>query len=162
MPVGRPRKSRKEKIMEGSHAKLQVEVFTPRGAPFVPDHLSEDAQACAEHIIKNFSAKHITALDSYVLSVFAVAWAWHKAAVHHMSSPDFAPVITRMDKHGTAVRCPNPWFKIMDAQARTMLKVAPLLFLSPRDRCLLEGVGQAQPKSKFDGLLGPSEPLFKN
>ena len=54
MSRGRPRKSVKEKLLEQSRAKIQVEVFAPPGAPFVPDHLNEDAQACAEHIIQNF------------------------------------------------------------------------------------------------------------
>jgi hypothetical protein len=32
MPKGRPRKSPQEKLLEGSRAKIQVEVFTPHGA----------------------------------------------------------------------------------------------------------------------------------
>jgi hypothetical protein len=95
MPKGRPRKSPQEKFLEGSRARIQVEVFTPRGAPFVPAHLNDDAQACAEHIIKNFSPKCISSLDSYCLAVFAAAWGWHKRAVHEMSPPDFQPVVTR-------------------------------------------------------------------
>jgi phage terminase small subunit len=89
MPKGRPRKFPQEKLLEGSRAKIQVEVFAPHGAPFVPEHLNDDAQACAEHIIRSFSTKHISGLDSYCLAVFAAAWAWHKAAVHEMSSPGF-------------------------------------------------------------------------
>lgn len=157
MAVGRPRKSAQEKLIEGSRAKIQYEVFAPHGVPFIPDHLNEDAQACAEHVIKNFSAKHITSLDSYVLAVFAAAWAWHKAAVHIMSAPDFEPVVTRIDKHGNEIRCPNPWFRIMNEQARMMLQTAPKLFLTPRDRHILEGVGQDKQRSKFDGLLGQTE-----
>jgi hypothetical protein len=80
MSKGRPRKSPQEKLLEGSRAKIQVEVFAPHGAPFVPEHLNDDAQACAEHIIRSFSTKHISGLDSYCLAVFAAAWAWHKAA----------------------------------------------------------------------------------
>jgi hypothetical protein len=64
-------------------------VFASNGAPFVPEHLNDDAQACAEHIIRNFSSKCISAIDSYCTAVFAAAWAWHKAAVHEMSSPGF-------------------------------------------------------------------------
>ena len=85
MARGRPRKSAREKLMEGSYAKISVEIFKPTGMPFVPEHLSEDAQACADHIIKNFSAKNISSLDSYVLAVFSTAWAWHKRAAHAMS-----------------------------------------------------------------------------
>jgi phage terminase small subunit len=100
MSKGRPRKSPQEKLLEGSRARVQVEVFAPHGAPFVPEHLNDDAQACAEHIIRSFSMKHISSLDSYALAVFAAAWAWHKAAVHAMSAPGFQAVETRHDKNG--------------------------------------------------------------
>jgi hypothetical protein len=82
-------------LLEESRAKIQFEVFAPHGAPFVPAHLNDDALACAEHIIKNFSPKCISSLDSYCLAVFAAAWGWHKRAVHAMSPPDFQPVVTR-------------------------------------------------------------------
>jgi phage terminase small subunit len=153
MPRGRPRKSAKEKLLEGSHAKISVEIFKPTGMPFVPEHLSEDAQACANHIINNYSAKNISSLDSYVLSVFAVAWAWHKHAAHVMSSPDFEPVVTRTDKNGITRTLPNPWFRVLNEQARMMNAIAPKLFLTPSDRQTLLSRGE-QP-SKFDGLLGP-------
>ena len=48
---------------------------------------------------------------------------------------------------------PNPWFKILNEQARLMNTIAPKLFLTPADRQTLLGRGE-QP-SKFDGLLGP-------
>ena len=41
MARGRPRKSAKEKLLEGSHAKISVEIFKPTGLPFVPDHLAK-------------------------------------------------------------------------------------------------------------------------
>jgi hypothetical protein len=110
MPKGRPRKSPQEKLLEGSRAKVQVEVFAPHGAPFVPEHLNDDAQACAEHIIRNFSSKCISAIDGYCLAVFAAAWAWHKAAVHEMSSPGFNPVEVRHDKNG--------WFSSSSARGQ--------------------------------------------
>jgi hypothetical protein len=53
------------------------QVFIPQGAPFVPEHLN-DAQACAEQIIRHFKTKMLTAPDSYMLAVFATAWSWHK------------------------------------------------------------------------------------
>jgi len=154
MPRGRPRKSAREKKLEGSrHAKRAIEVFTPAGQPFVPEHLSNDAQVCAEHIIRNFSAKHISSIDSYILSVFATAWAWHKRAVHVMSAPGFEPVISREDHDGITRQLPNPWFKILNEQARLINALAPKLFLSPSDRQTLLGIGQELP-SKFDGLFG--------
>jgi phage terminase small subunit len=153
MPRGRPRKSAREKLLEGSRAKISVEIFKPVGLPFVPEHLSDDAQTCAEHIIKNFSAKHISSIDSYALAVFATAWAWHKRAVRVMSSPDFQPVETRTYKNQITRRLPSPWFKILNEQARLMNSIAPKLFLTPSDRQKLLGAGE-QPASKFDGLLG--------
>ena len=153
MARGRPRKSAREKLMEGSHAKISVEIFKPTGMPFVPEHLSEDAQACADHITKNFSAKNISSLDSYVLAVFSTAWAWHKRAAHAMSAPDFEPVVTRTDKNGITRTLPNPWFKILNEQARLMNAIAPKLFLTPSDRHMLLGADERL--SKFDGLLGP-------
>ena len=152
MPRGRPRKSAREKLIEGSHAKISVEIFKPVGMPFVPEHLSEDAQACAEHIIKNFSAKNISSLDSYVLSVFATAWAWHKHAAHVMSDPGFEPVVTQTDKNGITRNLPSPWFKILNEQARLMNTIAPKLFLTPSDRTALVRAGDEP--SKFDGLIG--------
>ncbi len=67
----------------------------PRGAQFAPEHLPEDAAACAEQIIRAYPAKRLGAIDSYVLSVFAVAWAWHKAATHAMvQDPERAGAVT--------------------------------------------------------------------
>jgi hypothetical protein len=90
---------------------ISVEIFAPHGMAFVPEHLMEDAQVCAEHIVTNFSAKHIGSIDSYILAVFATAWAWHKLAVHAMSGPDFQPVVTRTDKNGITRQLPNPGLK---------------------------------------------------
>jgi phage terminase small subunit len=152
MARGRPRKSQREKQIEGSHAKMSVEVFAPHGAPFVPVHLSEDAQVCAEHIIRNFSAKHISSLDSYMLAVFATAWAWHKAAVDAMSAPGWEPVTSREDHDGVTRKVVSPWFKILNEQARLMNSIASKLFLSPADRTALLNADQAP--SKFDGMFG--------
>ena len=48
---------------------------------------------------------------------------------------------------------PNPWFKILNEQARLMNAIAPKLFLTPSDRHMLLGADERP--SKFDGLLGP-------
>ena len=152
MARGRPRKSQREKQIEGSHAKASVEIFAPHGVAFVPEHLSDDAQACAEHIIRNFSAKHISSLDSYMLAVFATAWAWHKQAVHVMSDPGFKPVDERKDHDGVTRKVISPWFKIANEQARLMNAIAPKLFLTPSDRQAL--LNEGEKPSKFDGLFG--------
>jgi phage terminase small subunit len=133
MPRGRPRKSPREKALEGSRSPTKVvEIFAPRGLPFVPDHLNDDAQQCIRHIIANFSSKHISSVDSYALSVFAVAWAWHKHAVQVMSEPGFEPVIGRTDKNGQSRVIPSPWFKILNEQARLMNSIAPKTIFNPR------------------------------
>ncbi len=152
MPRGRPRKSPDERLIEGNPGKrpIPVDVFVPDGAPFVPDHLHDDAQACATHIIETFKTKRLTAPDSYVLATFASAWAWHKAAVHAMNAPDFEPVVKGM----TGAQVQNPWFKILNEQARIVLACATKLYLTPVDRAGLQSVGDQRQKSKFDGLIG--------
>jgi phage terminase small subunit len=153
MPRGRPRKSPDERMLDGnpSRTPIPVDVFVPEGAPFVPEHLSEDAQACAEYILRCFKTKRMTGPDSYALSAFATAWAWHKAATHAMNSPDFMPVVVG----STGNEVPSPWFKILNEQARVMLAFAPKLYLTPADRAGLRGATE-QPKTKFEGLLGHS------
>lgn len=152
--MGRPRKSPDERRIEGNRSRtpIPVELFTPEGAPFVPEHLSEDAQVCAEFILRSFKTKHLSAPDSFALAAFATAWAWHKAATHAMNAPDFMPVI----EGSTGQQVPSPWFKILNEQARVMLSFATKLYLTPADRASLAGAVQEQPKSKFDGLLGQS------
>lgn len=159
--MGRPRKSPLEKRLDGNPGRREIiaDIVVPEGAPFVPEHLPEDAQACAEHILKSFKAKTFTAPDSYALAAFATAWAWHKAATHEMASPDFQPIVPG----STGNFAPNPWFRILNDQARVMLAYAPKLYLTPADRAGLRGL-EDRPKSKFEGLLGPnaSSHLSKN
>lgn len=150
--MGRPRKSPDEAKLDGNPSKrpIPVDVFVPEGAPFVPDHLHDDAQACAEHIILSFQTKRLTAPDSYALAAFATAWAWHKAATHAMNAPDFKPIVPGSSGN----LAPNPWFKILNEQARVMLAVGAKLYLTPADRASLRGAGPDQPKSKFADLVG--------
>lgn len=150
--MARPRKSPQERALDGNPGRrpIPIEVFVPEGAPFVPEHLSDDAAACAEQIIRAYPAKRLGAIDSYVLSVFAVAWAWHKAATHAMAAPDFQPVVPG----STGNLTPNPWFKILNEQARIMLAYAGKLYLTPADRAALKGADEDKPKSKFEGLIG--------
>jgi phage terminase small subunit len=152
--MGRPRKTPQEKRLEGNPGRRAIidDIVVPEGVPFVPEHLHEDAQACAEHILASFKTKGMTAPDSYALAAFATAWAWHKAASHEMNSPDFQPIVPG----STGNLAPNPWFKILNEQARVMLAFASKLYLTPADRAGLRGAIE-QPKSKFDGLLGQTE-----
>ena len=151
--MSRPRKSPDEHRLDGNPSKrpIPVDVFVPEGAPFVPEHLPEDAQVCAEHIIRSFKTKRLTAPDSYALAAFAAAWAWHKAAVHAMNSPGFEPLVS--GSKGNLV--PNPWFQILNGQSAVMLQWAKKLYLTPADRAALKSLGDpSAPKSKFAGLTG--------
>ncbi len=152
MPRGRPSKAPEERRLDGNPGKrpIPIEIFVPDGAPFVPDHLAENAQVCAEFIIASFKAKRLTAPDSYLLATFATAWAWHKAATHAMNAPDFEPIIP--GSRGNLA--PNPWFKILNEQARTMISLSAKLYLSPADRASVKGSVAERPRSKFDGLIG--------
>lgn len=148
-PAGR---SPDEKRLSGNPGKraIPIEIFTPEGAPFVPEHLSDDAQECADFIIRMFKTKRLAAPDSYALAAFSVAWSWHKAAAHKMNAPDFKPVVT--GSNGNKV--PNPWFKILNDQSRVMLAWAAKLYLTPADRSSLASADQEKPVSKFAGLIG--------
>lgn len=161
--MGRPRKSPDDRRLEGNRSKspIPVDIFVPEGAPFVPEHLSDDAQACIEHIVRCFKTKRLSGPDTYALSAFAVAWAWHKAATHEMNAPGFEPVIKNVQ--GNLV--PNPWFTVLNTQAKVMLAYATKLYLTPVDRAGLATSLTEKPKSKFDGLLGEqteSSPLSKH
>ena len=150
--MGRPRKSPEERRIEGNPGRraIPLEIVTPEGAAFVPEHLHDDAQACAEHILGSFKTKRIAAPDSYALAAFATAWAWHKAATHAMNAPDFEPIVPGSNGN----LAPNPWFKILNEQARVMLAYAGKLYLTPADRASLVQIADEKPRSKFDGLLG--------
>jgi phage terminase small subunit len=152
--MGRPRKAPEERRLDGNPSRTPIitDIFVPDGAPFVPEHLNDDAQACAEHIIASFKTKNLSAPDSYALAAFATAWSWHKAATHAMNAPDFEPLVPGSTGNLTS----NPWFKILSDQARVMLAYAAKLYLTPADRAGLRGATE-QPKSKFDGLLGLNE-----
>lgn len=155
MARGRPRKPANQAKIDGTRVKRTplVEIFVPDGAPFIPPHLHDDAQLCAEQIIEVFSTvKHLSKLDSYLLSVFASAWAWHKQAMEAMNDPDFEPIVVSPK---TGAEKASPWFAIAAQQANIMLAISPKLYLSPADRMTLNiGRQGDQPKSKFDGLLG--------
>lgn len=152
--MGRPRKSPDEHRLDGNPSKrsIPVDVFVPDGAPFVPEHLNDDAQMCAEHIIRAFKTKRLTAPDSYALAAFATAWAWHKAATHAMNAPDFKPIVR--GSKGNDV--PNPWFQILNGQSAVMLQWAKKLYLTPADRAALKALDPEKPKGKFADLIGQS------
>jgi phage terminase small subunit len=148
--MGRPRKSPDERLIEGNRSRtpIPVDVYVPEGAPFVPEHLSDDAQACAELIIRSFKVKRLSAPDSYALAMFAGWWAWAKEAQHRMNDPEFGPV----SSGSTGQPAVNPWFKILAEASREMRAWGTKLYLSPADRAGLAVDGE-KPKSKFGELV---------
>ncbi len=122
----------------------------PEGDAFVPPHLHEDAQACVEMIKRSMPKGVYSTLDSFALSAFATAWAWHKHAAHEMNAPDFQPV--DVDEKGVAR--PSPWFRILNSQSAEMRSWGDRLGLTPSARANLRLPGPDAPKSKFDGLVG--------
>jgi phage terminase small subunit len=119
------------------------------GEPFIPEHLADDAQGCFEVIKRSMPPKVFSALDSFALSAFAVAWAVHKRAAHEMNNPDFEWIVT--SSQGTLQ--PSPWIKIANQQAALLASLGDRLGLNPKARAALH-VDEAKPVSKFDGLIG--------
>ena len=148
---GRKPKPAELKKLEGNPGKRRI--IEPEvvgfGEPFVPPHLHEDAQACIEHIKRSMPPKVYSALDSYALSAFATAWAWHKHAAHVMSAPDFLP----MDYDQNGVMRPSPWFRVLKSQSAEMRQWGNRLGLNPAARANLKLPGRDEPKSKFEGLV---------
>jgi phage terminase small subunit len=121
------------------------------GEPFVPEHLMEDARGCLDVIKLSMPSGIYSALDSFNLSNFAVAWAIHKKATIAISAPDFK--MTLMNSKGTEVQ--NPLIKIVNQQAVVMASLGDRLGLDPRARRALKmpDANQRQTASRFGRLL---------
>lgn len=137
--------------LKGNPSKREIidPSIVPEGAPFIPPHLPEDAQACIEQVKRAMPPSVYTSVDSYALSAFATAWAWHKYATHHMASPEFVAV-TKDEK---GVERPSPWFRILNASSAEMRSWGDRLGLTPAARANLKLPGQGEKQSKFDGLV---------
>lgn len=137
--------------LKGNPSKAPViePVVIPEGEPFIPPHLNEDAQACIEQVKRAMPPGVYASVDSYALSAFATAWAWHKHAAHRMAAPDFQPV--SVDEKGTDR--PSPWFRILNAASAEMRSWGDRLGLTPAARANLKLPGQGEQKSKFAGLV---------
>lgn len=121
------------------------------GEPFIPEHLCDDARGCMD-IIKNAMPPNIySALDSFILSAFATAWAIHKKATLVISDPKFQ--YTETTKRGAPTE--SPWIKMQRQQAALMASLGDRLGLDPKSRAALRMPGNTQRKSRFAGLLGP-------
>ena len=128
-------------------------------SPFVPEHLSDDARGCIDIIKQSMPSNVYSALDSFLLSAFAMAWATHKRAAHEIGAPDFQ--WTTASKRG----CPqaSPWIRIANQQAGIMAALGDRLGLDPKSRTALKLPDAKQRKSKFAGLMGAgSSSTYKN
>jgi phage terminase small subunit len=131
------------------------------GEPFVPEHLSDDARGCIEVIKASMPSKIYSALDSFLLSAFATAWALHKLAAHKINDPEFRHVF-QVGDGGAEMQ--SPWLAILNKQAALMATLGDRLGLDPKSRAALKMPGAKQQKSKFAGLIGQgaSSPSLRN
>ena len=128
---------------------VQIEAL---GAVFVPDHLSDDAQACIEHITRMMPPAVYAAVDSYGLACFAAAWAWHKTAVHTMAAPGFVAIV----KGSSGQEAMSPWFKVLKLASEEMRSWGDRLGLSPAARMAIKMPAAEKPTSKFGNLTAPA------
>ena len=139
--------------LEGNPGKRVIEEsgIEALGEPFIPEHLSDDARGCTESIKMSMPAGVYSALDSFILSAFATAWALHKLAAHTINDPKFEHVITVGDNGAEAQ---SPWLAILNKQAALTASLGDRLELHPKSRAALKLPGAKQRKSKFAGMLG--------
>jgi hypothetical protein len=132
------------KILEGNPGQYRIEPtgIDACGEPFIPDHLPDDAQGCLEVIKASMPGKVYSALDTFLLSAFAVAWALHKKASLVISDPNF-----NFETHAR-------WVRLANQQAALMASLSDRLGLDPRSRAALKLPSARQQRSKFAGLLG--------
>jgi phage terminase small subunit len=126
------------------------------GEPFIPEHLMDDARGCIELVKQSMPGGIYSALDSYLLAAFGMAWAIHKMAALAISAPDFE-AIREMKDTGALVQ--NQWLAILNKQALMMATLGDRLGLDPKSRALLKLPGAKQQKSQFAGLIGQSGSL---
>lgn len=148
--VGRKKKLTALHHLENSRQKISRLIgIDGYGTPLTFNHLHADAKQCIEIIEHSMPPNIYTRLDSFMLAVFATAWAGHKHAVEEMSKPDFEPVVTN-DKGNVS---PSPWYKILNSQAQVVVAVGGRLGLDPLTRQDLKSPEQRN-QSKFAGLIG--------
>ena len=75
----------------------------PLGERYIVEHLMGDARGCIECIKRSMPAKVYSALDSFLLAAFGMAWALHKKAALEISNPEFAWIVTEADPELSAM-----------------------------------------------------------
>ena len=88
----RPKKPAAIRRLEGNPGKRLIEEsgVEALGSPFIPEHLMDDARGVIDVIKQSMPPGVYSALDSFLLAAFGVAWAIHKKAAIEISNPDFA------------------------------------------------------------------------
>ena len=137
-------------FLDGNPSRRSIEAagIEGLGAPFIPEHLNDDARGCVKVIKASMPDRFYCALDSFALSAFAMAWAVHKRAAHEIARPGFMFVID-----GKSSRVQSPWLRVMNQQAAIMASLGDKLGLDPKSRAAL-ALPAHKPESKFAGLLG--------
>jgi P27 family predicted phage terminase small subunit len=140
------------RALEGNPGKRVIEEsgIEALGAPFIPEHLPDDARGCIEVIQKSMPSSVYSALDSFLLAAFAMAWTIHKRAAHEIGNPGFAFTVSG----STGSQVPSPWIKLLNQQAAILASLGDRLGLDPKSRAALKLPNARQKKSKFDGLIG--------
>jgi phage terminase small subunit len=138
--------------LEGNPGKRLIEEsgIEAQGQPFIPEHLMDDARGVIEVIRDSMPPSVYSALDSFLLAAFGMAWAIHKKAAHEIGNPDFEWFVT----NSIGSHVVSPWVKILNAQAAIMASLGDRLGLDPKSRATLKLPGARQQKSKFEGLIG--------
>lgn len=138
--------------LEGNPGKRLIEEsgIEALGEPFVAEHLMDDARGCIEVIKRSMPAKIYSALDSFHLAAFAMAWAIHKKAALEISNPEFRWIV--INSAGSETQ--SPWIKMLNGQAAILASLGDRLGLDPKSRAALKLPGARQQRSKFDGLIG--------
>ena len=140
------------RILEGNPGKRPIDLsgVEASGEPFIPEHLPDDARGCIEVIQKSMPPSVYSALDSFLLAAFAMAWVIHKRAAHEIGNRDFAFTVPG----STGSQVPSPWIKILNQQATILASLGDRLGLDPKSRAALKLPNARQQRSKFEGLIG--------
>ena len=124
------------RILEGNPGKRPIDLsgVEASGEPFIPEHLPDDARGCIEVIQKSMPPSVYSALDSFLLAAFAMAWVIHKRAAHEIGNRDFAFTVPG----STGSQVPSPWIKILNQQATILASLGDRLGLDPKSRAALK------------------------
>lgn len=139
-------------ILEGRPGKKPIlgEFLEATGEAFVPEHISDAAQACMEVCKASMPDRTYSQADTYALAAFAEAWAVHRELTHQMQAPGFEwTLIGEGGRHYA-----NPVVGMRNTQAQLIATLGDRLGLNPKARIGIRLPGEKRPRSKFDGLLG--------